>query len=85
MLLSILSIIAGIAFIGAGIYFLSVHTTEKNKARTKGSGYIALGLGAFTIVWAIFLLLMEELAPVLAVSYMVILMIVCIVLIVLYK
>lgn len=100
MILSILSIIAGIAFAVAGIYFLSgtylnkvneaapeksPENLAKNKMRAKTSGYVGLGIGALTIMFGIMLMMFPGIAPVLALTYMVILMIACIVLVIVYK
>jgi len=100
MLLSILSIIAGLAFISAGIYFLSgkylnklneatpEQTSEnlaKNKLRAKASGYVGLGIGALTIMFGIMLFLFPGISAALALTYMIILMISCIILVAVYK
>lgn len=100
MILSILSIIAGIAFATAGIYFLSgtylnklneaspeksSENLAKNRLRAKTSGYIGLGIGALTIMFGIMLMMFPGIAPALALTYMVILMISCIVLVAVYK
>lgn len=100
MILSILSIIAGIAFAAAGIYFLSgtylnklneaapeksPENLAKNKLRAKTSGYIGLGIGALTIMFGIMLMIFPTIASALALAYMILLMIACIVLVVVYK
>lgn len=100
MILGILSIIAGVAFSAVGVYFLSEkylnklndatpekspENFSKNKLRSKTSGYTALGIGALTLTFGIMLLLFPTLAPALAITYMVILMIACLVLITVYK
>lgn len=100
MLLSILSIIAGVAFTIVGIYFLSgsyltklneaspeksPENLAKNKLRAKASGYVGLGIGALTIMFGVMLLMFPTIAPALALTYMVLLMIACIVLVTAYK
>ena len=100
MILSILSIIAGTVFTAAGVYFLterylqkmndaspekSQEILAKNKFRAKTSGYTGLGIGALTIMFGIMLILFPTIAPALALAYMVILMIACIILMVVYK
>ena len=100
MILSILSIIAGVAFAAAGVYFLSgsylnkineatpeksPENLAKNKLRAKTSGYVGLGIGALTIIFGIMLMMFPTIAPALALAYMILLMIACIVLVVVYK
>ena len=100
LLLSILFIIAGLSFIGAGIYFLSSRflnklneaapqkTDEifrKNTFRAKGSGYTAIGLGALTVVWSIITFLIPQAAAIMGLVYLFILMIAVGVLIVVFK
>lgn len=100
MILSILSIIAGIAFTAAGVYFLtpgylnklntatselSPEKVAKNKLRAKACGYIGLGIGALTVVFGIFLFIFPELSSVLVLIYMVTLLISCVVLMAVYK
>lgn len=100
MILGILSIIAGVAFSVVGVYFLSgsylnklndatpeksPENFSKNKLRAKTSGYMGLGIGAATIMFGIMIMLFPTIAPALAITYMVILMIACLVLITVYK
>lgn len=90
MILFILSLIAGIAFVAAGIYFLSEKflqrlnsasrekteaSLQKNSFRAKGSGYVAISLGAFTIVWAILLICFPAISNLLALIYMIFLVV----------
>ena len=71
MILIILSFIAGLAFCAAGVYFLlpgfldklneaaadkSPESQRRNALRAKASGYVALGLGALTLVLAFMLI-----------------------------
>ena len=71
MLLAILCFIAGFAFIATGIYFLTPGFQNKMKLRhTKAISYIALGLGAFTIIWSAMLLTFPEIQAILALVYM---------------
>jgi len=96
MILAILSIISGIGFLGAGIYFLtpgylnklntaSPETIAKNKIRAKACGYVGLGIGALTLMFGAMLFMFPEIAPVLALIYMVVLLISCVVLMAAYK
>ena len=100
MILAILSIIAGVAFTAAGVYFLSgsylnklneatpkksPENLAKNKLRAKASGYVGLGIGSLTIMFGVMLLMFPTIAPALALTYMVILMIACIILVAAYK
>lgn len=100
IVLMILSIIAGVGFICCGVYFLSNRFIQKlneanafdegkkkhNMFKAKGSGYLALGIGALTLVFACFIALMPAtLLPVLAVIYMVILVIGFLALTVIFK
>jgi len=87
IVLLILSVLAGAGFIACGIYFLSEGFVKKlneavafdetkkklNKFKAKGSGYMALGIGGLTLVFACFICLMPELVPVLGLVYMIIL------------
>ncbi len=85
MLLVILCFIAGAALIAAGIYFLttgflnklneatankSPENLRRNQLRAKSSGYVALGLGALTLVWAFMFLSFPQAQAVLALVYM---------------
>lgn len=100
MILFILSLIAGIAFIAAGIYFISEKflqklnaaspdSTEtslrKNEFRAKGAGYVAISLGAFTIVWGIFLISFPAFSNILALIYMIFLVIALAVLMIAFR
>lgn len=86
ILLFILSLSAGIGFIGVGIYFLSSSFAEKLKNasptsdeksqrkinfRARGSGYTAIATGALTLVWGITLFMIPQAASVLALIYMI--------------
>ena len=77
MILVILSFIAGIAFCAAGVYFLlprfldklneatadkSPENLRRNALRAKASGYVALGLGALTLVFSVMLLSFPQIA-----------------------
>ena len=85
MALTILCFIAGAAFIAAGTYFLtsgfvkklneataekSPENLKRNLLRAKLTGYVALGLGALTLVWGFLLLLFPQIQAVLALIYM---------------
>ena len=84
ILLVILAFLAGLAFIGTGIYFLSGSFLEKlnassaadeeskrkNAFRAKGIGMTAISLGALTIVWAAMLLSFPQIAAALGLVYM---------------
>ncbi len=84
ILLAILAFLAGLAFIGTGIYFLSGSFLEKlnassaadqeskrkNAFRAKGSGMTAISLGALTLVWAAMLLSFPQIAAALGLVYM---------------
>ncbi len=100
MILAILSFIAGAAFIAAGIYFLlpgfldklneaaadkSPEGLRKNQLRAKASGYVALGLGALTLVQGFMLISFPQIASPLVLVYMVFLLAAVSVLLVMYK
>ena len=100
MILVILSFIAGLAFLAAGVYFLlpgyldklneaasdkSPENLRKNQLRAKSSGYVALGLGALTLVFAIMLLSFPQIASPLVLVYMIFLLAAVSVLLVMYK
>ena len=100
MILIILSFIAGIAFCTAGVYFLlpgflnklneaasdkSPETQRKNQLRAKSSGYVALGLGALTLVFAFMLLSFPQITSPLVLVYMFFLLVAVSVLLVMYK
>ena len=84
VVLIVLAFLAGLAFIGAGIYFLSASFLEKlnassaadevsrrkNTFRAKGSGMTAISLGALTIVWGLMLLSFPQIAAALGLVYM---------------
>ena len=78
--LGILALIAGLAFVAVGIYFLSQkfldklnqsNSDKKNEFRARGSGFTAISLGVLTIVWALMLFTFPQIAPALALVYMV--------------
>ena len=71
MLLAILCFIAGAALIATGIYFLTPGFQSKtNFKNTKAISYVALGLGALTIVWGAMLLSFPQAQSILALIYM---------------
>ena len=71
MILIILSFIAGLAFCVTGIYFLTPGFQSKMKLRhTKAISYVALGLGALTLVWGFMLLSFPQIQSILALIYM---------------
>ena len=84
ILLAILAFVAGLAFIGTGIYFLSGSFLEKlnassaadevsqrkNAFRAKGSGMTAISLGALTLVWGLMVLSFPQIAAALGLAYM---------------
>lgn len=85
-----LSIIMGFAFMAIGFYFLSqrflnklneampvqdVITLKHNSFKAKGSGYVAMSLGAITLVFALFMFFLPELVSLLVLIYMIILVI----------
>ena len=71
MILAILCFIAGAALIATGIYFLTPHFLSKTNFRhTKAISYVALGLGALTIVWGFMLFSFPQAQAVLALIYM---------------
>ena len=71
MLLAILCFIAGVALIATGIYFLTPGFQSKmNLKHTKAISYVALGLGALTLVWGAMLLSFPQAQSVLALVYM---------------
>ena len=100
MILIILSFIAGLAFCAAGVYFLlpgyldklneatadmSPESLRKNQFRAKSSGYVALGLGALTLVLAFMLLTFPQIASAMVLVYMFFLLAAVSVLLVVYK
>ena len=84
ILLAVLAFVAGLAFIGTGIYFLSGSFLEKlnassvadqeskrkNAFRAKGSGMTAISLGALTLVWGLMVLSFPQIAAALGLAYM---------------
>ena len=71
MLLAILCFIAGAALVATGIYFLTPGFQSKTNFRhTKAISYIALGLGALTLVWGAILLSFPQAQTALALVYM---------------
>ena len=100
MILIILSFIAGLAFCAAGVYFLlpgylekineaaadkSPEGLRKNQLRAKSSGYVALGLGALTLVLAFMLLSFPQIASALVLVYMFFVLAAVSVLLIMYK
>ena len=86
MILAILCFIAGAAFCAAGVYFLlpgfldklneaasdkSPETQRRNTLRAKASGYVALGLGALTLVLAFMLISFPQITSPLVLVYMI--------------
>ena len=71
MLLAILCFIAGAALVATGIYFLTPGFQSKTNFRhTKAISYVALGLGALTLVWGAILLSFPQAQTALALVYM---------------
>ena len=100
MILIILGFIAGLAFCAAGVYFLlpryldklneatadkSPENLRRNALRAKASGYVALGLGALTLVFSFMLLSFPQIASPLVLVYMFFLLAAVSVLLVMYK
>ena len=100
MILIILFFIAGLAFCASGVYFLlpgfldklneaaadkSPENLRKNQLRAKSSGYVALGLGALTLVLGFMLISFPQISSPLVLVYMVFLMAAVSVLLVMYK
>lgn len=100
MILVILFFIAGLAFCAAGVYFLlpgfldklneaaadkSPENLRKNQLRAKASGYVALGLGALTLVLGFMLISFPRIASPLVLVYMFFLLAAVSVLLVMYK
>ena len=92
ILLLVLSIISGLGFIVAGIYFFINASNQNNSEndkinsfRYRGSGYVALSMGFITIFWAVLLYLFPSLVPALALMYMICLIIAFISLIYIYR
>ena len=71
MILAILCFIAGAALIATGIYFLTPGFLNKmNLKHTKAISFVALGLGALTLVWGFMLLSFPQVQSILAFVYM---------------
>ena len=100
MILIILFFIAGVAFCTAGVYFLlpgfldklneatadkSPENLRKNQLRAKASGYVALGLGALTLVLGFMLISFPQITSPLVLVYMIFLLAAVSVLLVMYK
>lgn len=100
MILIILSFIAGVVFCAAGIYFLlpgfldklneaaadkSPENLRRNALRAKASGYVALGLGALTLVLGFMLLSFPQISSPLLLVYMIFLVAAVSILLVMYK
>lgn len=100
MILIILFFIAGLGFLAAGVYFLlpgfldklneatadkSPENLRKNQLRAKASGYVALGLGALTLVLGFMLISFPQIASPLVLVYMIFLLAAVSVLLVMYK
>ena len=100
MILIILFFIAGLAFLATGVYFLlpvfldklneaaadkSPENLRKNQLRAKASGYVALGLGALTLVLGFMLISFPQIASPLVLVYMIFLLAAVSVLLVMYK
>ena len=98
--LAVMCFFMAVVFAAMGIYFLSSRFLQKlndasaekseqiikkNRLRAKGSGYITVGLAALTLFLGILVLLFSAIAPYLAVSYMILLIIALIILIFLYR
>lgn len=100
LIFTILSFIAGAGFIAAGIYFLGPKFLEKlneadpekseksarrNAFRAKGTGLVALSVGALTLVFAAMLIVFAPIAAALALVYMIILVLAFAALVVVYR
>ncbi len=71
MILAILCFIAGLALVATGIYFLTPGFQNKmNLKNTKAISFVALGLGALTLVWGAMLLSFPQAQSILALIYM---------------
>ena len=71
MILAILCFIAGLALVATGIYFLTPGFQNKmNLKNTRAISFIALGLGALTLVWGAMLLSFPQTQSILALFYM---------------
>ena len=86
MILAILCFIAGAALIATGIYFLTPSFLNKMKLQhAKACAYVALGLGALTLVWGFMLLSFPQIASPLVLVYMIFVLAAVSVLLVMYK
>ena len=100
IILAIFCFLAAVLFITAGIYFLSQKFIEKlneaspdkspealkkNSSRAKGSAYISLGIGGLSLALGAISLSFPQAAPVMALTYMILLMIAVFALIFVYK
>ena len=71
MILAILCFIAGLALVATGIYFLTPGFQNKmNLKNTKAISFVALALGALTLVWGGMLLSFPQAQSILALIYM---------------
>ena len=71
MILVILCFIAGLALVATGIYFLTPGFQNKmNLKNTKAISFVALGLGALTLVWGAMLITFPQAQSILALIYM---------------
>ena len=67
MILAILCFIAGLALVATGIYFLTPGFQNKmNLKNTRAISFVALGLGALTLVWGAMLLSFPQTQSILA-------------------
>ncbi|MCQ2592305.1 MAG: hypothetical protein MJ188_05930 [Treponema sp.] len=87
--LVVMAFVAGFSFLATGFYFLSKRFLQKlnesvgpaadekaqkhNNFRAKGCGYVSLGIGALTLVFAIFILMIPQIAVILSLVYMILL------------
>jgi len=86
VILFVLSILMGIVFFGLGFYFLSQkyisqlneasaekseEAFKKNRFKAKGTGYVSIGFGAITLVWAMMMFMFPALLSLLALIYMI--------------
>lgn len=86
LVIMITGILAGLAFMGVGFYFLSSTFLNKlneaspvkeekqqnhNAFRAKGSGYVSIALGALTLMWSILLAVCPPLLNLLVLIYMI--------------
>lgn len=100
LIFTILSFLVGLGFIFSGIYFLSEKFLEKlneadpekseksarrNAFRAKGTGLVALSVGALTLAFAAMLIVFAPIAAALALVYMIILVLAFAALVVVYR